>query len=99
MYPSSPERFLLTIPTTLLIAPGSRIVLLSESDGGKTSFFNAIMGNLFAISGSVQYGGKIGYLPQKPWFRKASVRDNIVFGLPYDQKKLGKVYRTALLKD
>jgi ATP-binding cassette subfamily C (CFTR/MRP) protein 1 len=90
---------MLAVPTSLVVKPGDRIILMSESDGGKTSFFHALMGNLSLVSGRISYGGKIGYLPQKLWFRKTTVRENILFGMEYNQRKLGQIYRTVLLKD
>lgn len=36
-------------------------------------------------------------MPQKPWFRKTTVKQNILFGLPLVKEKLKKVYRTVML--
>ena len=31
--------------------------------------------------------GKIGYVPQQPWVFAGSLRDNILFGLNYQEEK------------
>lgn len=32
------------------------------------------MGNVNVLFGRVRYSGKVGYLPAKTWFKRASVR-------------------------
>lgn len=90
--------FALGISITLELKKGQRLILVSRPKSGKTSFLQSIIGNLHVLSGSVRFGGRIGYLPQVLWSRKLSVRDNILFGEPYDRKKLDIVYRMVLLK-
>jgi ATP-binding cassette subfamily C (CFTR/MRP) protein 1 len=70
---------------------------MGESDGGKSTLLHAIMGNLNRIQGDIKYSGKVGYLPQKLWFRKATVKQNILFGLPFNKDKLKKIYRIVML--
>lgn len=78
---------------------GERLVLVSKPQSGKSTFFQTLIGNLYVLSGSIQFGGRIGYLPQRLWFRKVSIRENVLFGLPYDKRKLDFVYRMVLLKN
>lgn len=78
----------LSIPHEIQIKKGDRIILLSKPQAGKSTFFQTLIGNLHIISGVAKYGGTVGYLPQVLWFRKTSVRDNVLFGEAYDRKKL-----------
>lgn len=59
---------------------GERLVVLGEPTSGKTTFINTILGNVNIKEGSVAFGGRIGYVSQKLWFRSISVRDNIIMG-------------------
>ena len=38
-------------------------------------------------AGNLAVGGTIGYVPQTPWVQNLSLKDNILFGLPYDEQK------------
>ncbi|KAL7939657.1 P-loop containing nucleoside triphosphate hydrolase protein [Trichoderma chlorosporum] len=44
--------------------------------------------------------GSVAYVAQTPWLESASFRDNILFGLPYDEARYGRVIDAcALQKD
>jgi len=43
--------------------------------------------------GRTAHFGKIGYLPQKIWLLNDSVRNNILFGEEYDERRLREVYK------
>ncbi|KAI8581235.1 hypothetical protein K450DRAFT_233756 [Umbelopsis ramanniana AG] len=46
------------------------------------------------------YMYKVAYAAQQPWIQHASIRDNIVFGQPFDELRYNKVlYQCALVKD
>ncbi|CAO3660699.1 unnamed protein product [Umbelopsis vinacea] len=46
------------------------------------------------------YSYKVAYAAQQPWIQHASIRDNIVFGQPFDEVRYNKVlYQCALIKD
>ena len=57
------------------------------------------------MSGTVIVKGSVGYASQEAWVYSATLRDNILFGLPYDPNRydaviescaLNKVYYTLL---
>ena len=52
---------------------------------GKSSFMQALLGDLHRKSGSVTVRGKIAYVAQQPWVMNASVKQNIIFGHRYDE--------------
>ncbi|CEI91841.1 hypothetical protein RMCBS344292_06118 [Rhizopus microsporus] len=46
------------------------------------------------------YLDKVAYVAQQPFLQHASIRDNILFGLPYDEARYKKtLYQCALIKD
>ncbi|KAA0203052.1 hypothetical protein HAZT_HAZT007987 [Hyalella azteca] len=51
------------------------------------------MGELPALEGTVAVKGKIAYASQEPWLFSGSVRQNILFGREYDEKKYGEVIK------
>ena len=60
---------------------------------GKSSLLNAILGEMpkyddsMELNNMVHIKGKIGYVPQTPFIMNASLRDNILFGSPFDEEK------------
>lgn len=48
----------------------------------------------------MKVGGKFAYVPQNPWVQHGTVRDNILFGLPYEEKRYqAAVTAAALMPD
>ena len=54
---------------------------------GKSSFISTILGHTRITQGSLDLNGTLAYVPQQAWVFHGSVRDNIVFGSPWDEKK------------
>ena len=50
----------------------------------------AMLGNMTKESGNVSYSGKLAFIPQEAWIRNGSVRDNVIFSLPYEKEKYKK---------
>lgn len=59
-----------------------------------SSLIQAILGELFAESGSITVHGSYSYASQEPWLFTGTIRQNILFGLPMDRHR----YRTVVKK-
>lgn len=57
------------------------------------------MGKLITVEGKIRYGGKFGYIPDAPWLKKDTVKENILFGLEDDPVKLKKIYEVTMLNE
>lgn len=66
---------------------------------GKTSLLMSILGNIQKTKGSVKVAGSIGYVAQNPWIFNGSVRENILFGLKYDEELYTETIAACALKD
>ena len=51
-----------------------------------------------AAKGAVQVGGTIAYVPQTPWVQNLTLKDNILFGLEYEEAKYNAVIHAAALE-
>lgn len=59
--------------------PGEFVAVIGGVGSGKSSFVNAILGEVRQVSGKVSVRGKLAYFSQSPFIMNASVRDNILF--------------------
>jgi ABC-type multidrug transport system ATPase subunit len=59
---------------------------------GKSTFINGLIGENNIVSGTQSVFGRIAYVPQEAWLVNATVRENILFGLPYQEE----AYRDAV---
>ncbi|XP_059049022.1 ATP-binding cassette subfamily C member 4-like [Achroia grisella] len=86
---------------TLSAAPGEFIGVAGLVGSGKSSLLQLILGELMPSKGSLSLGGaRISYASQEPWLFVDTVRQNILFGLPYDSARYKKVVTAcALLRD
>lgn len=62
------------------------------------SIVQVILGELPVISGNVEINGVISYASQEPWLFSASIRQNILFGLPYDKERYKIVVKKCALE-
>ncbi|KAF9576697.1 hypothetical protein EC968_005470 [Mortierella alpina] len=72
---------------TLRVADGHLTAIAGRIGQGKSSLLSAIMGEMYKLNGAVTVYGDLAYVPQQAWIINATVRDNILFGKPYDQEK------------
>ncbi|OQR80522.1 ATP-binding Cassette (ABC) Superfamily, partial [Thraustotheca clavata] len=75
----------------LEIRTGEFIVIHGSVGEGKSSLCNAILGEMDKFNGKVVVNGRIAYFAQQPWIQNMTIRENILFGHPYDRKKYNAV--------
>ncbi len=54
---------------------------------GKSSLFFSLIGEMkynLDFPPEVEVNGNLSYLPQQPWILNSTVKDNIIFGRPFD---------------
>ena len=57
------------------------------------------MGELPARTGWINIPGRISYASQENWIFSATVRQNIIFGSPFDSEKYERVIQACSLKN
>ncbi|KAJ2272600.1 hypothetical protein J3F81_002991, partial [Coemansia sp. RSA 371] len=61
------------------------LAVLGRVGAGKSSLASALLGDMRLEQGDVAVHGSVAYAPQQPWIMNATLRDNILFGLKYDE--------------
>ncbi|XP_074031118.1 ATP-binding cassette subfamily C member 4-like [Leptinotarsa decemlineata] len=74
------------------------IAVVGPVGGGKTTLLHAILKELAPVEGSIDIVGSASYASQEPWLFGGSVRQNILFGQEYDEKKYDEVIRVCALQ-
>ena len=76
---------------SLSVTHGQLVGITGPVGSGKTSLLMSILGELPIFSGKVSCIGKIAYVSQTPWVYSGTVRENIVFGMPFVEEKYNKI--------
>ena len=76
---------------------GSLVGILGSVGSGKSSLLAALLGEVYLTGGSVRVVGSTSYHQQQPWILNMSLKDNVLFGLPYDETKFNAVIEAAAL--
>ena len=74
-------------------------VITGHVGSGKSTLLAAIAGEIIKSSGKVFCSGAIAYVPQTAWVFPGTLRENILFGEPYDEKKYTEVVEASALKE
>jgi ATP-binding cassette, subfamily C (CFTR/MRP), member 1 len=81
-------------------AKGELTCVVGRVGAGKSSFLQALLGDLWKVRGQVVVHGATAYVAQQPWVMNASVKENILFGHRYDLMFYEQTVKAcALLED
>ncbi|PSS10083.1 ABC transporter C family member 9 like [Actinidia chinensis var. chinensis] len=84
----------------LQVKRGMKVAICGTVGSGKSSLLSCILGEMTKLSGTVKISGTKAYVPQSPWILSGNVRENILFGNPYDSAMYDKTVKAcALMKD
>jgi ATP-binding cassette subfamily C (CFTR/MRP) protein 1 len=76
---------------------GTLTAVVGGVGSGKSSLCNAILGEMFRTKGAVEVNGSVAYAAQSPWILHATIRDNILFGEAFDEKRYQRVLEVCQL--
>uniref|UniRef100_A0A669B776 ATP-binding cassette sub-family C member 5 n=1 Tax=Oreochromis niloticus TaxID=8128 RepID=A0A669B776_ORENI len=97
--PSIPQRLQSTLHNiNLSIQQGKLLGVCGSVGSGKTSLVSAILGQMMVLEGSVAVKGRLAYVAQQAWILNATLRDNILFGLQYQEDRYQSVLSACCLR-
>ena len=76
---------------TLNVCKGEILAITGPVGSGKSSLLTAVLGEIPVFEGTISYYGKVSYVPQIPWTFSGTVRENILFGLPFNEEKFQQI--------
>ncbi|KIK69543.1 hypothetical protein GYMLUDRAFT_236056 [Collybiopsis luxurians FD-317 M1] len=98
------RRFVLRIPETLQFKRNAVNLVVGATGSGKSSLILALLGELHytPLSGDAWFNlpraGGVAYAAQESWVLNETIKDNILFGSPYDEDRYKKVIKQCALE-
>ena len=74
----------------LSVDQGDLVFITGRVGCGKSSLLSTILREIPLITGITSYQGKIAWVGQQPWIFSGTVRDNVLFGEPFDPNRYQK---------
>ncbi|KAF9476386.1 P-loop containing nucleoside triphosphate hydrolase protein [Pholiota conissans] len=101
----SPKPFTLRIEGELIFPPDSITVVVGATGSGKTSLLMALLGEMHLVADIVPHpkswfrrpNRDVAYGAQETWVLNESIRNNILFGSPYDEQRYRSVLQQCAL--
>lgn len=79
------------------VVGGEVLAIIGPTASGKSSILNALLYELPIKTGDFRISGKVAYSCQEPWVSNGSVRENILFGKPYNDTWYDQVTEACAL--
>ncbi|XP_072291376.1 cystic fibrosis transmembrane conductance regulator isoform X2 [Eucyclogobius newberryi] len=84
---------------SLYLEKGQMLAVAGSTGSGKSSLLMMILGELVPSEGKIRHSGRISFSPQTSWIMPGTVRDNILFGLTYDEYRYTSVIKACQLEE
>ncbi|KAF9479224.1 multidrug resistance-associated ABC transporter [Pholiota conissans] len=98
--------FKLKIEGDLFFKRNAINLIIGPTGSGKTSILMALLGEMHFIPSTIDSwfslprSGGVAYAAQESWVQNETIRNNILFGCPYDEERYEKViYQCGLKRD
>uniref|UniRef100_A0A8C7ZG39 Cystic fibrosis transmembrane conductance regulator n=1 Tax=Oryzias sinensis TaxID=183150 RepID=A0A8C7ZG39_9TELE len=84
---------------SLHLEEGKMLAVAGSTGSGKSSLLMMILGELVPTEGKIRHSGRISYSPQTAWIMPGTIRDNILFGLTYDEYRYNSIIKACQLEE
>ncbi|KAJ4455061.1 putative Multidrug resistance-associated protein 9 [Paratrimastix pyriformis] len=83
---------------TFDVPRGSLTMVVGPVGSGKSSLAAAMIGEITRVAGEVAIGGTLSYCAQQAWITNGTVRENILFGMPFDEERYRRAVEVCALE-
>ena len=94
-----PEENLVLKEINLHIQPGEFVGVIGKVGSGKSSLLKAFTNEILKSRGDVQKNGSIALIPQESFLINDTVKNNILFGSPYNEERYQKALTLSELRE
>nr|AQM50075.1 cystic fibrosis transmembrane conductance regulator isoform a [Anguilla japonica] len=84
---------------SLHLEKGKMLAVAGSTGSGKSSLLMMILGELVPSEGKIKHSGRVSFSPQTSWIMPGTIRENIVFGLTYDEYRYTSVIKACQLEE
>uniref|UniRef100_A0A3B3VBR8 ABC-type glutathione-S-conjugate transporter n=1 Tax=Poecilia latipinna TaxID=48699 RepID=A0A3B3VBR8_9TELE len=77
--------------------PGGLVAVVGAVGSGKSSLLSALLGEMHRTKGFINIQGSLAFVPQQAWIQNATLRDNILFGSPYEEQRFEDILEACAL--
>ena len=81
----------------LVVHQGTLCCIVGKVGSGKSSLLHAILGEMDVTGGTTETNGRISFAAQSAFIMNATLRDNILFGAEYDERRYNNVLEICAL--
>nr|XP_045598881.1 multidrug resistance-associated protein 1-like [Procambarus clarkii] len=74
------------------------VAVVGSVGAGKSSLLSALLGEMKRETGYVCINGRVAYVSQQAWLQNATLRDNITWGLPYEEHRYQQIVEACALQ-
>ncbi|KAI0750650.1 hypothetical protein C8Q80DRAFT_1097969 [Daedaleopsis nitida] len=98
------RNFTLRIEDEVMFRRGRFNLIVGPTGSGKTSLLMALLGELHYVPNgpesfvSLPRSGGVAYAAQESWVQNETIKDNILFGAPFDEERYKKVISQCALE-
>ncbi|RKP19799.1 P-loop containing nucleoside triphosphate hydrolase protein, partial [Rozella allomycis CSF55] len=79
------------------IGRGKLVAVVGDVGSGKSSLVAALLRQMVQCSGENKVYGSVSYVPQEAWLLNMLLKENIVFGSPFEEERYKEVIRVCAL--
>ncbi|KAM5302664.1 cystic fibrosis transmembrane conductance regulator isoform 2-T2 [Glossophaga mutica] len=81
------------------IERGQLLAIAGSTGAGKTSLLMMLMGELEPSEGKIKHSGRISFCSQFSWIMPGTIKENIIFGVCYDEYRYRSVIKACQLEE
>lgn len=93
---SSEQKFLQSI--NIRVKRGELVAIIGPVGSGKSSLLSGLLGEMYKFGGKINVSGSMSFVAQQAWIQNATLKENILFGRPYDEQLYNRVVDACALR-